>query len=101
MSVLALALALALGTSDPSITLFGIGAKSCTSALAPAKYGESFAWVMGWFSALNAEKALTVGHSTDGAGIMAEAKLACSREPSLPLFAVADRVYNKLRATAR
>lgn len=94
-------LALVLAAENPNMTIFGAGYNSCAKAMMPDHYQASFIWVMGLFSGMNMEAGANVGMSTDGDGIMGEVKMICAREPSLPLWRVAQSIYVKLRTEQR
>ena len=60
-------------------------------------------WVLGLWTGLNVNNPRNgmVGRSTDGAGIVAEVKLACQQAPSETLIATTLKTYHRLETEGR
>jgi hypothetical protein len=94
--VITLLAALAL-TAPPPFPAFGIGAKACALALSGEDRPAAYAWVMGYFSGVNAGAQGAVGATGDGDAIMAEVSLTCQRQPALALIEAAETTYLRMR----
>jgi hypothetical protein len=58
--------------------------------------GEGDAWVLGLWSGLNYANVRTVGQHTDGEGIIAEVRKACSARPSMTLLNATFIAYSEM-----
>lgn len=87
--------------ADPTILMIGNGASSCATAFQPQNERNSINWIAGFWSALDFERGLVVGHSTDLAGIVGETKLACEKAPSDMLITATYQTFEKLRKLNR
>jgi len=79
-----------------SFRIYGIGNDSCASWLSSRPtLEEGTAWIMGFWSGLNAfdTRNHLVGVTTDGPAIVAETKLVCEKEPSTILKEATGLVY--------
>lgn len=80
--------------------LFGDGSSSCATWLyEPGEYDLGVQWVFGYWSAFNIvnQKNHSVGHTTDGRGIIGEVKLECQAHPSEELEDAAAVIYRRLQ----
>ncbi len=92
----------AMALAEPSqIAAFGIGQRTCATALAADKHISGYTWVMGYFTGINAATDAQVGHTTDGYRIVAEVEALCRDEPALQLIDAAERVYIRMRDEGR
>lgn len=89
---------LASGARAEQVTIFGIGLSSCAYWLStPMRENEGMAWLLGYWSGVNAvnQKTHMVGASTDGEAIIAEIRKRCVAEPSTRMSdAVAITYYD-------
>ena len=84
------------------VDVFGIGQASCASWLqSPESKISGSHWVMGAWSGLNSANGATVGHQTDGAGIVGEVEKFCRDNPSTLLYSATADTYAKLRDARR
>lgn len=76
----------------------GANTSCATWSASPEQYEFGSVWVLGFWGGLNLKnpKGEAVGASTDSAGIIGEAKLACEAKPSIDLLAATLTVYDRL-----
>ena len=94
-------------TTEPTIRIMGLGAGSCATWLQnPTTKIRGEEWVLGFLSGANVYSSKAghsgmVSHSTDPAGLIAEVKKFCDREPSNSLLNAAGSVYFRFQKDNR
>lgn len=100
--LISVVLAAALTATPPKgFAAFG-GARSCAtwqSSAAEIDVGKW--WIWGFWSGRNSVLGAHVGGGTDGEGIVAEIKLACSARPSATLAWATIQVFERMKAEGR
>jgi hypothetical protein len=98
-----LALVGAVAWSPPDnrpIWAMGAARQSCATSWQEENSDASYAWVMGYWTGLNAASGQGIGRQTDGNGIVGEVKLLCKTKPSLDLLSATTQVYLAMEKTA-
>jgi hypothetical protein len=94
--VIWIALAAATPLFPQPYVIAGLATESCATVFQAPNSARTAQWIAGFFSGLNATRGGQVGAQTDVAGLSAEVKLDCDREPSRPLVWAAQATYQRL-----
>jgi hypothetical protein len=88
---------LALGQPEKFLT-YGLGNSSCANWLAPEHVNSGKNWILGFWTARNANNMESpfVGQDTDAAGILGEVTKLCTAEPAMPLIHAVETTYLKM-----
>lgn len=99
------ALFLAVAATQPQFNkpfkLSGMGNESCTTAFADQHELEAVQWIAGFLSGVNSQAGGSIGNDADLAGLAAEVRNDCAKEPSRPLAWATMQTYKRLRAPVR
>lgn len=94
--MLTMALSLAATLFPYNYSVSGQGSLSCATAFSDQNEPYTEQWIGGFISGVNSTRGGRVGLTTDLAGLMAETKIFCEREPSKTLTWATQQAYVKL-----
>jgi hypothetical protein len=79
--------------SDSNMTIYGAGSNSCALGFAPKRESETFTWIMGFWSGINAVYGTEGPIRVDGQGIVGEVKKLCIDNPSMMIAEATMKTY--------
>lgn len=97
-------IALALASAPPSpfrenvpIDVYGAGGNSCAFGFKNnVNYEETFDWIMGYWTGLQAGSGVRISPALDGYGIAEEVSKLCRDNPSMTIMEATNKTYLKL-----